>query len=257
MGKYDARNRGRFSNVGAPPRGMDKLGYVLVVKSNVLDTDDWRDMKRAEVDPNWEEGEDAPADDLPLPDDLAGVDGELPLPERTSSPEDLPVPDLGMTLGDDADLPLPDLGSTMGDGDLPLPRFETLAEEEGRVGLVPGAPALFAPAPAEAPASQPVVRATFARPSAREPSAFESQPVPVGTHAQHASGTPAFSQPPDTGRSSLPAAAAPAFSRPPGTGRMSIPAQSPASRRPAAWSESDVSSMSLPPLMRAAAAPSL
>ena len=90
MGKYDARNRGRFSNVGAPPRGMDKLGYVPVVKSNVLDTDDWRDMKRAEVDPNWEEGEDAPADDLPLP----ALGASTPFDANASTMSPLPCPKL-------------------------------------------------------------------------------------------------------------------------------------------------------------------
>jgi hypothetical protein len=43
----------------------------------------------------------------------------------------------------------------------------------------------------------------------------------------------------------------PAFSQPPGTGRMSTPAAPAPSRRPAAWSESEVSTMSLPPMMSA------
>jgi hypothetical protein len=236
MGKYDARNRGRFSNVGAPPRGMEKLGYVPVVKSAVLDQDEWRDMKRADVDPEWE---DEPEEDLPLPDDdLSSIEGDLPLPERASSPENLPVPDLGMTMGDDGDLPLPDLGTSLADGDLPLPRFETLAEDDaGRLGLLPSAPEPLVAMPeplAVAPENE--VRAdrvvrTGLRTSA-EP-ALESQPV----------------------RIALPEAAARAsisvpFSQPPSTDRHSAPAP-----RKAPWPENDVAGLSLPPMSTPPSAP--
>jgi hypothetical protein len=169
MAKYDSRQRGRFSHVGAPPRSGE-LGYVPVVRSKVVEDDDeWRDLKREGVDPTWNAEVSEPSDDaLPLPDLEADGD-ELPLPDRVSSPEDVPIPT--MTVGDadipipsmtvgDADLPLPDRGTSLGDGDLPLPQLGlSVADgelapaglsphEEARLGVIRS--------PVPAPVSQPV-----------------------------------------------------------------------------------------------------
>jgi hypothetical protein len=167
MAKYDSRQRGRFSHAGAPPRSGE-LGYVPVVRSKVVEDDgEWRDLKRSDVDPSWDD-ESEPSDDaLPLPD-LDGGD-DLPLPERASSPDDVPIPTMtvgdadipipSMTVGDadipiptmtvgDADLPLPDRGLSLGDGDLPLPQLG-LSVADGDV-----APA----SAAERLRSEPVVR---------------------------------------------------------------------------------------------------